>query len=70
MYCYVKDTGIGIESKDYSVISDKFRQLESMFRRSSAGIGIGLTIEKGLVEKLGGKIWVESQLNIGSTFFY
>ncbi len=70
LYCYVKDTGRGIQSKDYSVIFEKFRQVEYKNQRMYSGNGIGLTIAKGLVEKLGGRIWVESQLNIGSTFFF
>lgn len=65
----VNDTGIGIESKDYSVIFEKFKQVYSNKTHIYSGNGIGLSIAKGLVEKLGGRIWLESKINVGTTFY-
>jgi PAS domain S-box-containing protein len=65
---FVTDTGIGICADDQSIIFDRFRQVENYLTRSKNGIGLGLSICKSYVEMLGGKIWVESVLNQGSTF--
>ena len=67
---YVKDTGIGISRESLPFIFDKFRQVEYSLSRTYEGSGIGLSIVKGLVELLGGKIWVESELGEGTTFFF
>lgn len=67
---YVKDNGIGIPQELYDGIFDRFIQVEQSMRRSFEGAGLGLAISKGLVELLGGKIWVESEINKGSTFFF
>lgn len=69
LYCSIKDTGIGIAVIDYSIIFEKFKQVSSGIARKFDGTGIGLTIAKGLLEKLGGKIWLESQINIGTIFY-
>lgn len=65
---YVKDTGIGIEEKMYSLIFDRFRQVEENSFHN--GSGIGLSICKGIVELLGGKIWVDSKIGKGSMFAF
>lgn len=65
---YVKDTGIGISKENLKIIFERFRQVETS--RLIAGTGLGLSISKGLVEILGGKIWVESELNRGTTFYF
>ena len=67
---YVKDTGIGISSTNHSKIFDRFRQVESSNNRSFGGNGLGLAISKNLIELMGGKIWVESELGKGSTFYF
>jgi len=67
---YVKDTGIGMTQKEQSVIFDRFRQVSSSYNKIYGGTGLGLSISKGLAEKLGGKIWVESEVGVGSTFFF
>jgi signal transduction histidine kinase len=67
---YVKDTGIGISEDLHQKIFGKFIQAESSLSRSYEGAGLGLSICKGLVEILGGKIWVESKLGSGSTFYF
>lgn len=63
---YVSDTGIGIEEKDYKVIFERFTKLNKF----NLGTGLGLYICKSLVEKLGGEIWVESEKNKGSVFYF
>jgi len=63
----VKDNGIGI-NKDYEhKIFNLFHQLNK--RQQYEGTGIGLTICKNIVDKYDGKIWFESELNKGTTFF-
>lgn len=67
---YVRDTGIGIESKMQHTIFERFRQVEMSAGRNYEGAGLGLAISKAYVEKLGGKIWVKSELKEGTTFFF
>jgi len=67
---YVKDTGIGIAEADYDMIFDRFSQVESSTSRKFGGNGLGLAIAKAYVEKMNGKIWVESELGKGSTFYF
>lgn len=67
---YVKDTGIGLNEEEKTIIFDRFRQASSSYNRIYGGTGLGLSISKGLVEKMGGKIWVESNINEGSTFYF
>jgi signal transduction histidine kinase/ActR/RegA family two-component response regulator len=67
---YVKDTGIGIDEEHQRLIFQRFRQVELGLSRKYEGAGLGLTLSKGLVEKMGGKIWVESAIGKGSTFYF
>jgi signal transduction histidine kinase/CheY-like chemotaxis protein len=66
---YVKDTGIGIDKKYNQVIFERFTQLEEYSTRNYGGTGIGLSVAKRLVQMLNGKIWFESTLGIGTTFY-
>ena len=67
---FVKDTGIGISEKMQDLIFDRFRQVEETHIRRFGGAGLGLSISKRLVELLGGKIRVESQVGKGSIFYF
>ncbi len=66
----VRDTGIGIPTAEYDRIFDRFYQVEDSLRRQHRGLGLGLSIAKGLVELHQGQIWVESELEQGSTFYF
>ncbi len=65
---FVRDSGIGIPSKKLSMVFNKFTQVDDSMRKSHNGIGIGLSISKGLTEILGGEIMVSSNAGNGSTF--
>jgi len=67
---YVEDTGIGIAKNKKNIIFDRFVQLDSSSTKKYKGTGLGLSIVKNLVENMGGKIWVDSKLQSGSTFFF
>ncbi len=64
----VQDTGIGIPDDMIDKIFSKFSQVDSTATREHEGTGLGLSIAASLVEIMGGKIWVESELGSGSTF--
>ena len=67
---YVKDTGIGIPQAMCEKIFERFIQTEQTSTKNYEGAGLGLAISKGLVELLEGKIWIESEIGKGSTFFF
>ena len=64
----VTDTGIGISPEQQARLFKSFQQAESSTTREFGGTGLGLAISKSIVEKLGGKVWVDSKLGEGSTF--
>ena len=67
---HVKDTGIGVPKEFHEQIFERFRQIETGNTRKYGGNGLGLAISKGLVELLGGTLWMESELEKGSTFYF
>jgi two-component system sensor histidine kinase KdpD len=66
----VADQGIGISAKDLPKIFDRMYRVESGLGKKVGGLGLGLSICKGLVEAHGGRIWIESEEGKGSTCFF
>jgi len=67
---YVKDSGIGIEEGAHEKIFERFAQANPSISVNYGGTGLGLSISKNFVELFGGKIWLKSKINEGSTFFF
>jgi signal transduction histidine kinase/CheY-like chemotaxis protein len=67
---FVKDTGVGIRQDKREMIFERFRQVSESLSRNYEGAGLGLAISKAFVEIMGGRIWVESELGEGSSFFF
>lgn len=66
----VRDTGIGIPEEKIKNLFQPFTQAESSTTRKYGGTGLGLTISKHLAEAMGGNMWVESEANVGSKFYF
>jgi signal transduction histidine kinase len=66
----VQDTGIGIPPDKQKEIFSSFTQADNSITRKYGGTGLGLTISRRLAEMLGGRIWVESEPGIGSSFHF
>lgn len=66
----VQDTGSGIAAPDIPKIFAEFVQLEDATRQPTGGTGLGLPISKRFVEMHGGRMWVDSQVGVGSTFYF
>lgn len=64
----VRDTGIGIPPDSLGTIFEKFKQLESFLTREHGGTGLGLALVRQLAEHLGGRVTVESEVDVGSAF--
>ncbi|MFW5753643.1 MAG: PAS domain S-box protein [Marinilabiliaceae bacterium] len=67
---YVQDTGVGIPKERQEAIFERFMQADIDDKMARQGAGLGLSISKAYVEMLGGKIWVESEEGVGSTFYF
>lgn len=65
----IKDTGVGINQKDRTIIFDRFRQSDNPAPRLTTGTGLGLSISRGYLTLIGGSISVDSDLGVGSTFY-
>ena len=65
-----KDNGIGILEKDYKKVFTKFYRSEEALEVDPSGSGLGLYIDKAIVELSGGRIWFESNKNKGTTFYF
>ncbi len=68
--CSVRDRGTGIPSAESENIFERFTQLDNYQDPVHRGHGLGLSITKEIVEALGGRIWMESELDVGSTFYF
>ena len=66
----VSDTGIGISKNERDMLFKKFSQVDSSITRRFGGTGLGLAISKQLVEMMNGSVWVESEKDKGSTFYF
>ena len=66
----VVDTGPGIAEKDIERLFQPFQQLDTSVRRRFGGTGLGLSISRNFIELHGGRIWLESEMGSGSTFFF
>jgi hypothetical protein len=66
----VSDTGCGISPENHEIIFDRLAEIKSGVAASRSGLGLGLFISRELVSRHGGRIWVESQLGRGSTFYF
>jgi signal transduction histidine kinase/DNA-binding response OmpR family regulator len=66
----VTDTGIGISPEQQAKLFTSFQQAESNTTRKFGGTGLGLTISKNIIEMMGGRVWIESELGKGSTFAF
>ena len=68
--CEIADTGIGIAAEYHKMIFEAFCQVSEKIHLDYGGLGIGLSMAKILIEQQGGKIWMESQAGVGSTFSF
>lgn len=66
----IKDTGIGIPKESINRLFDAFMQVDDSSTRTNSGTGLGLAISKRFVELMDGKIWVQSEQQKGSTFYF
>jgi PAS domain S-box-containing protein len=67
---FVKDSGIGIAKDKHDLIFERFRQVDEGHTRKFGGTGLGLPISRGLVNILGGSIWLDSSPDLGSSFYF
>jgi two-component system sensor histidine kinase/response regulator len=70
LHFIVSDTGVGIAPGKLNAIFGSFSQADTSTTREYGGTGLGLTISKHLIEMMGGRIWVESELGVGSRFHF
>jgi len=69
LHFFVKDTGNGIPKDKQKIIFQQFGQVEEDLTKNRAGTGLGLSITDNIVKLMNGSMWLESEINLGSTFF-
>ncbi len=67
---YVEDTGVGLSRNELDLIFERFKRSSHSENKNIMGTGLGLAISKNLVQLLGGEMWVDSELNKGTVFFF
>ncbi len=67
---WVSDQGVGIPTEDLERVFERFYRVENEITQSVSGAGLGLAVCQGIVEAHGGRIWAESVLGVGSTFYF
>lgn len=67
---FVKDSGVGISTDKQKIIFEQFRQVDDSTTRKYGGTGLGLSIVKNLIDLLEGEIWIDSELEKGTTFYF
>jgi PAS domain S-box-containing protein len=70
LHFIVSDSGVGIAPEKFDMIFDSFNQADASTTRQFGGTGLGLTISRCLVQMMGGRVWVESELGTGSRFHF
>lgn len=70
VHCAIVDTGIGMSPEDLQNLFKSYWRSDNPLARAQAGTGLGMSLTKGLIEAHGGKIWVESELGVGTTFHF
>jgi CheY-like chemotaxis protein len=70
LHFIVFDSGVGIAPEKFELIFDSFNQADASTTRQFGGTGLGLTISRCLVQMMGGRVWVESELGAGSRFHF
>jgi PAS domain S-box-containing protein len=66
----IRDEGVGIDPRDQSKLFERYYRVENTETQHISGFGIGLYLSAEIVERHGGKIWLESELGVGSTFYF
>ncbi|MFQ5709498.1 MAG: response regulator [bacterium] len=70
LHFMVSDTGVGISKQQQEKVFEKFTQADTSTTRTFGGTGLGLSISRSLIELMGGRLWLESELGKGSTFHF